>query len=138
MVAFGLSDGEATPVNHIFSPIGKDEKGILWFEQTTPVVRFPPRVSISLRKSDPTKPNVSLGTAKAVYATWLPTPETTAVASNGYAAPEKVSYTESARTEYSLPERGTSQGRKNLRVLHSGFLLNGTAAKVVDDLSPPF
>ncbi len=36
-----INDGATTPVSHTFTPLGKDAKGVYWFEQTTPAPANP-------------------------------------------------------------------------------------------------
>ena len=114
-----ISDGAATPVAHTFSPQGQDAKGVWWFEQTTPSPANPlgaKRISVSLRRSLTNGPSLNTK-AKVVIGLWVPTLETVGNTSGGFPPPPTLSYSQDVRIEFTLPERGTEQERKDTRTL---------------------
>lgn len=131
-------NGESTPVTYQFSPLGPDDKGTQWFEQTSPAPingQAAARFSASLRRS--IQPGGKLtGIARAEFAMWIPTMETVATGDSGIAPPPTTAYTCAAREVYMLPERSTKQERKNLRVLFSSTKgsTNPSIVSMVEDL----
>lgn len=131
-----ISDGAATPVSHTFSPIGKDEKGVLWYEQTSPVPATPleaKRFGYRQTRSY----DGSLKNSKLTLVLALPKLETLGNSSTGITPPPTLAYKVAARLEVDLPERSTKQERKDLRVLFTNLLVTSAmAAVVIDDMQP--
>lgn len=135
-----INDGATTPVAITFSPIGKDEKGILWFEQTTPTPvnsLAAKRISYRQTRGQPGANKLNQG-GKAIYVLWVPTTETMAVSSSGVIPPPQLAYKQAARIEFDLPERGATQERKDLRVLASNLLVHASTVSSVDLLQPMY
>jgi hypothetical protein len=133
---FTVNDGAATPVAHTFSPMGKDEKGVLWFEQTVPT---PANVLGSKRfgykQTRSWNPGAREALSKVVISLALPTLETPGTGDNGYLAPPKIAYKVSARVEYDLPERSVSQERKDLRVLLNNSIASTQFVNAIENLN---
>nr|UUW21342.1 MAG: hypothetical protein [Sanya fiers-like virus 29] len=130
-----INDGAATPVAHTFAPIGRDAKGVFWYEQITPTPANPleaKRISYTqTRELDPN--NRSSGRSKAIYALYVPTIEDW-----GGGIPPKVVFEEISRLEFRLSERSAKQKRKDTRVL-SMNLLGSTAVQAnIDDLQTSY
>lgn len=138
--AITINDGAATPVAHTFTPIGKDEKGVMWFEQTTPTPASPlgaKRIGYRQIRILDSKKQLT-GVAKAVYTIHVPTLETLANNSAGIVPPPTMAYKEVARIEFDLPERGLKQERKDTRVLVINLLGHATPVLNIDDLQPTY
>lgn len=119
------ADGANTPVTFTFIPLGPDQNGVQWFEQTNPVPAnsaAAKRISISIKRA---KPGQTLnGVAKIVAQMWSPVMETVGTSDSGITPPPTVAYTLFARIEYFMPERSTEQERKDLRVLASNMIIS--------------
>lgn len=135
-----INDGAATPVAHTFSPIGKDEKGVMWFEQTTPTPTSPLGAKrIGYRQTRVLDSQKRLtGKSKAVYTLYVPTLETVSNNSAGIVPPPTLAYEEVARVEFDLAERSTTQERKDTRVLAMNLLANAMAVSNLDTLQPTY
>lgn len=136
--AITVNDGAATPVATTFTPLMMDGNGVQWFEQTNPapanklVAR---RLSISLKRA---APNSQLtGRATVIARLYQPTGETLAPNSSGITPPPTKAYEQVAMGEFLLPERGTNQERKDLRVLLMGILGSAQVISVIDSLLNP-
>ncbi len=135
-----INDGAATPVAHTFSPIGKDDKGVFWFEQTTPSpANGLGAKRLSYKQTRVLDPGKQLtASTKVVYALHVPTLETVANNSAGITPPPTLAYVEKARLEIDLAERSTLQERKDTRVLLANFLAHAMAIANIDTLQPSY
>lgn len=136
-----ISDGASTPVAHTFTPIGKDPKGVITFEQTTPTATTPIEAKkLSYRQVRGTATGSRQnGVGKVVYTLSLPKAETVSNNSNGLIPPPTLAYELKARIEIDIPERSTLQERKDLRVLMYNLLSHGTTGNlVIDSLLPMY
>lgn len=135
-----INDGAATPVAHTFSPIGKDSKGVFWFEQTTPAPANPlgaKRIGYSqTRVLDAAKQLT--GISRVTYTLHVPTLETVANNSAGIVPPPTLAYAEKSRYTADLAERSTQQERKDTRVLFANFLAHAMAVANIDTLQPSY
>lgn len=130
-----INDGATTPVAHTFTPLGKDEKGVFWFEQVTPAptnVLGAKRVGLSI--SRPTNGNRLSGNARVVLSLWNPVLEVLGTSSNGIVPPPTLAYRCTDRQTFDLPERSTKQERKDTRVLMKNLLDNALVVSCIDDL----
>lgn len=135
-----INDGAAVPVAHTFSPIGKDEKGILWFEQTTPAPPNPmaaKRISYRQTRGLPGANKLNQS-GKAIYVLWIPTTETMSTSSSGVIPPPQLAYKQAGRFEFDLPERGSTQERKDLRILAANLLAHASTVSTIDTLQPMY
>ncbi len=130
-----INDGAATPVAHTFTPTGKDDKGVAWFEQTTPTPSTPLEAKKigykQIRGNTAGKVN---GVSKVVYSISLPVLETLGNNSAGILPPPTLAYRVNARLEIDLPERSTKQQRKDLRSFLANFVVNAMPIANIDDL----
>lgn len=131
-----INDGATSPVAHTFTPIGRDEKGVMWFEQTTPAPVNPLGAKrIGYRQSRVLDPRGQLtGKSKAVFTVYVPTLETLGSNGAGITPPPTIAYVEESRHEFTLPERGLKQERKDTRVLAMNLLANALVIASIDDL----
>lgn len=132
-----INDGAVAPVAHTFTPIGKDDKGILWYEQTVPVPVNPlgaKRIGYKQNRAvDPSGKRLNLaGTAS--YMLFLPTLEVLGVSDTGITPPPTLAYREVARMSFELSERSVKQERKDTRVLMANLLAHSSVVTNVDDL----
>lgn len=130
-----INDGAS--VANTFSPIGKDEKGVFWFEQSTPAPVSPLgacRIGYKqIRSLDAKQQN---GIGKVIITITVPTLEVLGNSSTGITPPPTVAYKEVVRMEMDLPERSLTAERKNARVFTSNLLLNAQIIAAIDSLTP--
>lgn len=135
-----INDGATTPVSHTFSPIGRDDKGVFWFEQTSPAPANPLGAKkIGYKQTRIMDANKQLtGYSNVVYTLQVPTLETMSNNSAGILPPPTLSYVEKARVEYTLAERSTTQERKDSRALMWNFLAQAMPIANIDSLQPSY
>lgn len=135
-----INDGASTPVAHTFSPIGKDAKGVFWFEQTSPTpssVLGAKRIGYKQVRVLNAQKQLT-GESVVTYTLHVPTLETVANNSAGITPPPTLAYTEKARIEFVLAERSTSQERKDTRVFCLNLLGHAMTVANVDTLQPSY
>ncbi|DAD51449.1 TPA_asm: coat protein [ssRNA phage Zoerhiza.1_29] len=133
-----LADAQATPVNHTFIPVGRDSKGVYWFEDqsaTNAIGNW--KISVELVKpATPTAQQSSSGrTVRAKIALHEPILET--VSNNtvsGIAPAPTVSYVPRSFAEFVMPERATLQNRKDLRKMTAALLGETQMTALVETL----
>jgi hypothetical protein len=133
-----INDGAASPVAHTFTPIGKDSKGVLWYEQTTPSPTNPlgaKRIGYKQVRALDSGNRLSAA-GKAVFTLHLPTLESLGTNDAGLTPPPTLAYKQVARVEIDLPERGATQERKDTRVLLLNLLGHASAVAAIDTLQP--
>lgn len=133
-----INDGASVPVAHTFTPIGKDDKGVFWWEQTTPNPANPLGAKrISYRQTRVMDNGNSLTSkSTAIYMIHVPTLETLGTNDAGIIPPPTLAYKEVARVQFDLPDRGLKQERKDTRVLLINLLAVSDVYKTIDDLQP--
>lgn len=135
-----INDGAGTPVAHTFTPLGKDAKGVHWFEQTTPT----PANGLGAKrigyKQDRVLDNQKrlTGESRIVYTIQVPTLEVLGNSSTGITPPPTLAYVEKCRIEFVLPERGTTQERIDTRAFARNLLGHAMAVSNVDTLQPSY
>lgn len=134
-----ISDGTAIPVAYTFSPMGKDEKGVFWFEQTTPIpVNRLAACRIGYKQSSGSPSAKSLNTmTKVVYSFHVPTAETISVSSTGMTPPPTLAYRQVCRVEFDIADRSSMTERDNLRSFAGNFLLSAAMAVANIDTNQP-
>lgn len=135
-----LPDGQATPVNHTFVPLGNDisPHQIFWWENVSATSALGnERLSIELKRPKPS----TVGTAstkdrvyRVVATLYLPALETLATADSGLVPPPQVAYAERVRVEMILPERGNQQRRKDARTMMKNLFMDAQFVAVVEQL----
>lgn len=135
-----INDGATTPVAHTFSPLGRDTKGVMWFEQTSPVPVSPLGAKrIGYRQVRSTDPKGALASMSKVTVTMsVPTLEVLGNSATGITPPPTLAYVELCRLEFSLAERSTTQERKDLRSLLGNFVAHAMIIAAVDTLQPTY
>lgn len=134
-----LADAQATPVNHTFVPIGKDEKGVYWFlDQSAPNAIGYWRISVDI--SQPKSPQVGESSGRRVnrIAIGLHEPileNVTNSTVSGIAPAPTVAYIPRSFHEFVIPERSALLDRKNLRLMASNLLKDANIVQVVENLN---
>lgn len=135
-----INDGAGTPVSHTFTPIGKDEKGVMWFEQTTPTpTNILGAKRIGYKQTRNMLPGGVLNrTSKVTLTLMVPTIEAMSVSDGGFTPAPQISYVEKARVEFDLADRSATQERKDTRVLLANLLAASQIVTAVDSLQPMY
>ena len=134
--AITINDGAASPVAHTFTPIGKDDKGVLWFEQTTPTPTSPIGAKRIGYRQSRNAGGQSNGSSKLVISMAVPALETLGNNSNGFLSAPTVAYKVVMRMEVDMPERSLNQERKDTRVLFQNLLGQSVISGAIDALVP--
>jgi hypothetical protein len=134
-----LADALATPVNHTFIPIGKDDKGIFWFndQSITNAIGFW-RISVEIKTPPSIKPGMSSADRSYRVQIGLHEPILETVSNNtvsGISPAPTVSYIPRSFTEYVMPERSSLQNRKDLRKMTSNLNADANIIAVVENLN---
>lgn len=122
LAALTLADGQATPVNHTFSPVNKDSAGIArWADRSGGIALGFPTLSFSLKSPGAKGSRNYRAIAKVV----LPVLEVTSpsTATGIQPAPTKA-YDLSATVEIVMPERSTAAQRADLLAYLKNYLAN--------------
>lgn len=137
--AIVLADAQATPVNHTFSPVGKDGKGAYWFiDQSAANAIGYWKVSVEI--SQPGNPQPGESSAKRVmrFRVGLHEPVLETVSNStvsGIAPAPTVAYIPRVFTEFVIPERAALLDRKNLRKMAANLLADNNIINVVENLN---
>jgi hypothetical protein len=130
IAALTLADGQATPVNHTFSPVNIDAEGVAkWADRSGGIALGFPIVSYTIR--NPTKSNRNY---KLTLRVVTPVLEVTSpsTATGIQPAPTKA-YDLTAFTEIVLPERSTLAERNNLIAYMKNYLANAVVTSGVQN-----
>jgi hypothetical protein len=134
-----LADAQATPVNHTFNPIGKDDKDVFWFiDQSAPNAIGYWRVSVEINQPKLAQPNESSSRRVARIMIGLHEPVLENVTNStvsGVAPAPTVSYIPRSFHEFVLPERAALQDRKNIRKMAANLLSDANVIAVVENLN---
>jgi hypothetical protein len=131
-----IVDGKASPASHVFNPVQSVDPATYSRngDASVPVVGQE-KVLLSLKNGA----NTSEAVNRAKITLLIPVLETPAGGTpTGYVAPPKVAFFEQVNIEFLLPNRGTSDQRKDLRVMASNLLLNAQVVALVDTLEKPY
>lgn len=134
-----IADALATPVNHTFTPVGKDDKGVFWFndQSITNAIGFW-RISVEIKFPPSAKSGDSSAGRAYRYKVGLHEPILEVVSNNtilGIAPAPTVSYIPRSFTEFILPERASLQNRKDLRKMTSLLVSDANIIAVVENLN---
>jgi len=133
-----LADAQATPVNHTFVPVGKDDKGVFWFldQSVTNAIGFW-RVSVEVKNPPPIRQGMSSADRTYRFKIGLHEPILETVSNNtvaGIAPAPTVSYIPRVFTEFVIPERASLQNRKDLRKMIALLLADANIVAVTENL----
>lgn len=136
-----LANGEATPVNHTFVPMGRDADGGFLFEDQSPRVASTsplgwPRIRVTTQRVTEVGPRANAaGLINRVTVTIsLPQLETLGTSDTGLTPPPTVAYIDRVKTEFMLPARDTVADRKDALAYAKNVLGNANIISLVHDL----
>jgi hypothetical protein len=125
-----LADGQATPANHTFAPVGIDQASVAkWADRSGGIALGFPAVSFSLRSPSKTSRNFRL-TAKVVTPVLEVTSPST---STGIQPAPTLAYNLVANVDIVLPERSTVAQRKDLIAFLKNYLATTTIQNAVEN-----
>lgn len=125
-----LADGQATPANHTFAPVGIDQASVAkWADRATGIALGFPTVSFSLRSPSKGSRNFRL-TAKVVSPVLEVTSPST---STGIQPAPTLAYNLIANVDIVLPERSTIAQRKDLIAYLKNYLATTTIQNAVEN-----
>lgn len=133
-----LADAQATPVDHTFIPLGRDPKGVFWYEDQslTNTIGFW-RISVETKR--PQAAQAGTQSKDRTYRTTIglhePVLETLSNSTvSGIAPAPTVAYMPRVFTEYVVPERSALLDRKNLRKMNASLQSEADIIAVVENL----
>lgn len=138
-----LANGEATPVNHTFTPLGQNkETGFWWFEDQSPRVASTsslgwPRIGIRTRRANDAGPGDDAKTRvnRVELVVAMPYLETVGTSDSGLTPPPTVAYVERAKVEFLLPARDSIADRKDALAYPKNLLGHATVVDIVQNLT---
>lgn len=133
-----INDGEATPVAHTFNPTSDKDMDIFEDRAGGIAIGFP-LISIRFKRPSPASNGMASSANGRVYRVHVsmayPVLEVTSASTGtGIQPAPTVAYVLRKNEEWVLPERSTTQNRKNLRALSYNLMANTDFRKVVEDL----
>lgn len=137
--AIVLADAQGTPVNHTFTPIGKDSKNTYWFvdQSAANAIGFW-KISIDVVQPGAlAQPGESSARRVNRVKIGLHEPVLETVSNNtvsGIAPAPTVSYIPRSFHEFVMPERAALLDRRNLRKMSAGLLADNNVVNVVENL----
>jgi hypothetical protein len=129
-----INDGQATPVAHTFYPTASDPDAQFAENLSGIALIGNGNIKVSVKR---VAQDGGMNRVRIVMA--LPALETaSAQNSAGYTAAPKVAYTHTVSADFILPNRGTAQQRKDLRVLLANLLANAQVVDAIENLARPY
>jgi hypothetical protein len=143
VAAITLANGETTPVNHTFNPLGQDVKtGIWWFEDQSPRVTATsslgfPRIGIATKRdSEVVQGQSAKNTITRVSLTLaLPQLETLGTSSTGFTPAPQVAYVDRCKTEFILSSRDVIADRKDALAFAKNLMANSGVIDLIHNLT---
>jgi len=130
IAALTLADGQATPVNHTFSPVNIDSAGIAkWADRSGGIALGFPIVTFSMRA--PTKTSRVYKVSRKIVVPVLE--QTSASTATGIQPAPTLSYSLTHNEEWILPERSTLAQRKDLLAYVKNMTNNTVMSTAVQD-----
>lgn len=125
-----LADGQATPVNRTFSPVGKDSNGVAkWVDRSGGIAIGYPIITMQVRE-----PSKSSRFYKVTRRVTLPVLEATSPSTmTGIQPAPTKAYDLVVDTTYVLPERCTLAQRQDLLAFAKNFDANAVFTAAVKD-----
>lgn len=138
-----LANGEGTPVNHVFAPLGQNrETGFWWFEDQSPRVASSssvgwPRIGIRSRRANDAGPGDTAQTRinRVELVVALPQLESLATSDSGLTPPPTVAYIDRIKIEYLLPARDTAADRADASAYAAALAANSQVVDLVENLT---
>lgn len=143
IAAVTLANGEATPVNHTFNPLGQDVKtGIWWFEDQSPRVAASsslgyPRIGIRTKRDTEMQPGTSAKNTitRVELMVALPQLETLGTGSSGFTPAPTIAYVDRFKGEFLLSSRDVLADRKDVLAYAKNFFSNALVVDLVQNLT---
>lgn len=113
-----IADAQATPVTHVFTPIGQDTNGVWWWEDPSATAAIGNnRISMQLVRAPNPAPGQSSESRVNRVKLGLHTPKLEVVgnSSTGITPPPTVAYILRAQVEIIIPDRSALADRKDVR-----------------------
>lgn len=135
--ALVINDGAATPVAHTFDPFGRDEKGVVMWEQIIPT----PASGLAAKKIGYSHKRGPYGkqltdSSRITFTVTLPVLETLGTSDSGITPPPTVSYALNARIEFTIPRRASAQEKKDLKALAVNLLNRPLVESIIHGDAP--
>jgi hypothetical protein len=134
-----LADAQATPVNHTFVPVGRDNNGVFWYEDQSAANAIGNwRISVEVKKPTVAAARQNSDGRSNRYKIGLHEPVLETVSNSsvsGIAPAPTVSYVMRSITDFVMPERATQQNRKDLRKMMAALLANTDMVNAVEGLT---
>lgn len=132
-----LADAQGTPVNHTFIPLGRDPKGVFWFEDQSQANTIG-YWRISVEQKRPQMAQSGTQSKDRTYRTTVglhePVLETVSNSTiSGIAPAPTVAYLPRVFTEYVSPERSSLLDRKHLRKMNANLQADANIIAVVEN-----
>ena len=134
-----LADAQATPVNHTFVPVGRDDQQIFWFEDQSNAnaIGFW-KISVELKR--PAAPAAKTSSESRTYRAKIglhePVLETLSNSTvSGILPAPTVSYIPRAFLDFVLPERAALLDRKNIRKMAASLLAETQMTALIENLT---
>jgi len=143
VAAIVLANGETSPVNHTFAPLGQDPKtGFWWFEDQSPRVSASstlgyPRIGIRTKREIEVNAGMSARNtvSKIDITIALPQLETLGTSSSGFTPAPTVAYVDRFKGEFILSSRDALEDRKDALAYGKNILSNAIVADLIHNLS---
>lgn len=136
--AIVLADAQAIPVNHTFTPIGLDNKGVYWFvDQSNANAIGYWKISAEVIQPPAAQPGESSARRTNRIKIGLHEPVLEVVSNStvsGIAPAPTVAYIPRVFTEYVLPERGVLLDRMNVRKMNANLQNDANVVSLVESL----
>lgn len=132
-----LADAQATPVNHVFVPLGPDKNGVFWFSDQSALSAIGYwKISVEIKQPPAATSGSSSDGRSFRFKVGLHQPvlEVLSSGASGILPAPTLSYTPRAFIEYIVPERGSILDRKNLRKMISTLAADSNIVSVVENL----
>lgn len=137
IAALVLNDGATTPVSHTLDPFGRDDKGVVIWEQITPTPASAlgaKRIGYSHKRGPYGKQLTD--SSRITFTVTLPVLETLATSDSGITPPPTQAYALSARLEFTIPRRATAQDKKDLKAFAVNLLNRPLVESVIHGDAP--
>ncbi len=135
VTSISLADAQATPVTHVFTPIGVENNVWTWEDQSSPSAIGFWRITASLTRPPAGTAGQPASRVNRVKLTFSqPQLETLGTNDAGYTPPPTVAYVERFNCEFVLAERDVLQNRKDLRKMSMNLLNDSQIVAMIESL----
>lgn len=134
--ALTLADGAATPVNHTFSPVNVRDGIAKWADRSGGIPVGYPTITASLK--EPTNKVGSKNYRETIKVVFPVLEQTSPSTATGIQPAPTKAFDLIANIEFVMPERATTQNRKDILAFVKNLLANSVATAAVQDLDPVY